>query len=263
MPLLHLAILALVQGLTEFLPVSSSGHLALAPRLMDWPDQGRAIDVAVHVGSLFAVLLYFRGDIARMLAGLARGGAGDPGRRLFLQIALASLPVVAAGYLVSRLPDGALRSVETIGWATLLFGVALGVADRAGASGRRVETAGYGAALAIGLAQVLALVPGASRSGVTMTAARALGFRRADAARFSMLLGIPAILGAGTLEGIGLWRAGGAAPWLDAALAAGIAFAAALAAIAAMMAWLRRAGFMPFVAYRVALGGALLAWAYL
>jgi undecaprenyl-diphosphatase len=265
LPLLHLAILAVIQGLTEFLPVSSSGHLALVPRILDWPDQGMVIDIAVHVGTLGAVMVYSWRDIGRMLVGVIRAfqGRGHPGIRLVTLIIIGSLPVIGAGYLASRYLGDALRTVEVIAWSTIGFGLLLGFADRAGMTIRRIEHMGHGTALFIGLAQVLALIPGASRSGVTMTAARILGFERADAARFSLLLGIPAILGAGTLGGLKLYQSGDIALGLDAALAAGIAFVAALISITVMMAWLRRAGFMPFVIYRLILGGALLAWIYL
>jgi undecaprenyl-diphosphatase len=265
LPLLHLAILAVIQGLTEFLPVSSSGHLALVPHLMDWPDQGILIDIAVHVGTLGAVMVYCWRDIGRMLAGIFRlfQGRREPGLRLVTLIIVGSLPVVIAGFLVSHYLSFSFRSLEVIAWATIGFGLLLGFFDRIGMTIRRIEHMTHGAALFVGCAQALALIPGASRSGVTMTAARFLGFERADAARFSLLLGIPAILGAGTLGGVELYRSADVSLGLDAALAAGIAFVAALISITAMMAWLRRAGFMPFVVYRILLGGALLAWIYL
>jgi undecaprenyl-diphosphatase len=264
LPLLHLAILALIQGLTEFLPISSSGHLAMVPHVLGWPDQGMVMDIAVHVGTLGAVMVYSWRDIARMLVGLFRTlkGHRDPGLRLVTLLVVGSIPVVIAGFLVSRYLGDALRTLEIIAWSTIGFGLILGFADRIGMTIRRIEHMSHGAALFIGLAQVLALIPGASRSGVTMTAARILGFERADAARFSLLLGIPAILGAGTLGGLKLYQAGDVSLGLDAAMAAGIAFVAALISITVMMAWLRRAGFMPFVIYRLILGGALLGWIY-
>ena len=265
MPLLHLAILAVIQGLTEFLPVSSSGHLALVPHVLGWPDQGLVIDIAVHVGTLGAVMVYSWRDISRMLLGLLQAlkGSDSAGLDLFSLIVLASLPVVAAGYFVSQYLGDALRTTEVIAWSTIGFGVVLGIADRVGMTIRRLEHMSYAAALFIGLAQVLALIPGASRSGVTMTAARMIGFERADAARFSLLLSIPAILGAATLAGLNIHQTGDLELGFDAAIAAGIAFLAALISISVMMAWLRHAGFMPFVIYRLLLGGALLVWIYL
>ena len=179
-----------------------------------------------------------------------------------LQIFIGSIPVVIAGYALNKYAGGVLRSVEVIGWTTLGFGLLLGLADRVGMTVRRLEHMSYGSALAIGLAQVLALVPGTSRSGITMTMARFLGFERADAARFSLLLSIPAIAGAGMLKGIHLWHADDMDLTLDALTAAGLSFVSALIAIMVMMSWLKRAGFMPFVIYRVLLGILLLYLVY-
>ncbi len=264
MSILHIVVLALVQGITEFLPISSSGHLVLVPVLTGWPDQGLLIDVAVHVGTLFAVLIYFRRDVLAVLAGvldLLRGRwTGDA--RLALWLAVATLPVIAAGFVLKALvPDG-LRSVELIAWATIGFGVLLWIADRLGGVDNGVGTMTLRQALLIGLAQVLALIPGTSRSGITMTAARALGFSRPEAARFSLLLSIPAIGGAGVLLGLDLAEADNLALTRDALLAGGLAFVSAILAIWAMMAWLRRATFTPFVVYRLILGAALLIYAW-
>ncbi len=265
MSLLHLAVLAVVQGITEFLPISSSGHLILVPKLFGWPDQGLVIDVAVHVGTLGAVILYFWRDVWAMVVGLGRllRGQRDPGARLAGYVVVATIPVVAAGFAVNTYAGDGLRSLEVIGWATLGFGIVLYVADRLGMTLRRLEHVGLHDAIIVGLAQVLALIPGTSRSGITMTAARMLGMERTDAARFSMLLSIPTILGAGTLKGLELYQSSDATLTLAAILAAGLALIAALAAIALMMAWLRRATFTPFVIYRIALGGLLLALAWM
>ncbi len=261
MPVLHIVVLALIQGVTEFLPVSSSGHLALTPLFACWPDQGLIIDIAVHVGTLGAVMLYFWRDIVGMVRGLllAARGRSDPHAKLAGLIVLATLPVIGAGFLLQRHGVDGLRSLQVIGWTTLGFGIVLWITDKAGMTVRRVEHLGLFDAAVIGLAQVLALIPGASRSGVTMSAARMLGMERSDAARFSMLLSIPAILGAGTLAGLDLYQSGDARLTADAFLAAGLAFIAALITIALLMAWLKRAGFTPFVFYRIALGGLLLA----
>lgn len=261
----QLIVLAVVQGITEFLPISSSGHLILVPWVTGATDQGPLIDVAVHVGTLGAVMLYLWRDIVRMLAGLGRAARGraDPGARLAFQLIVATLPLVAAGYAASRYLGDALRSIEVVAWATLGFGVLLWLVDRAGVTVRRIEHLSYGGALFIGLSQVLALIPGTSRSGITMTAARMLGFERAEAARFSMLLAIPAILAAGALAGYDLYRAGDTELTSDAFIAGGLSLIAALVAIVAMMGWLRRASFLPFVLYRIAMGGGLLAWVYL
>ena len=264
MTILHIVVLALVQGITEFLPVSSSGHLALVPVFTTWPDQGLVIDVAVHVGTLLAVVLYFWRDIFMMVLGLWRflRGRKDPGASLAGYIILATIPVVVAGYFLNKHYPDALRSLTVIGWATLGFGILLFFADRFGMTLRRVEHLRVSDALLIGLAQILALIPGTSRSGITMTAARLVSMERPDAARFSMLLSIPAILGAGTLKIIELIERGDAQLTIAAFSAAGLAFIAALISIAILMAWLRRSSFTPFVIYRVLLGGGLLAIAY-
>jgi len=264
-PILHIVVLALVQGVTEFLPISSSGHLALVPVFADWPDQGLIIDVAVHIGTLGAVMLYFWRDMLGMAAGLLAlvRGRRDPHARILGLIVLATLPVIAVGYMLDRndMMDS-MRSIEVIAWTTLGFGIVLYLTDQVGMTVRRIEHIGIMDAVMIGLAQVLALVPGTSRSGVTMSAARLLGMERTDAARFSMLLSIPTIIGAGGLKGLDLYQGGNAQLTADAILAAGLAFFTALVAIFLMMAWLRRATFTPFVLYRIVLGGCLLALSY-
>ncbi|MFP4125488.1 MAG: undecaprenyl-diphosphate phosphatase [Alphaproteobacteria bacterium] len=264
MDLLQLIVLAVVQGVTEFLPISSSGHLILVPLLTPWPDQGLMIDVAVHVGSLGAVVVYLAGDLRAMLAGTFRSEGGlmaQPGRRLVVLVAVATIPVVVVGALVSGMLDG-LRRLDVIGWTMLVFGVLLWLADRRCRADRPLAALGLPGALAIGCAQVLALIPGTSRAGITMTAARALGLERTAAARFSMLLSIPTITAAGLLLGLELVELGELALTRDALVGGGLAFGSALVAIALMMRWLRRASFTPFVVYRVLLGLVLLTLAY-
>lgn len=264
MALYHILVLAIVQGLTEFLPISSSGHLVLTSNVLGWPDQGLLVDVAVHVGTLFAVMVYFWRDLWVMALGLFRlvTGRRGPGARLAAHIALATIPVVAAGYFGRDYIVVYFRDVEIIAWATIGFGLLLWLADHLGMTVCRVEHLHAGHVLFIGLAQVLALVPGTSRSGITMTAGRLLGMERQEAARFSMLLSIPTILGAGVLGGAELAASGDVTLGQDILLSAGLAFVTGLVAIAAMMSWLRRAGFTPFVLYRLALGAGLLYWVY-
>ncbi len=264
MPILHLVVLAIVQGITEFLPISSSGHLILVPMVFGWPDQGLLMDVAVHVGTLGAVMLYFWRDMAAMALGLVHlaGGKWNAGAKLALMVIIATIPVSLAGFTLDRYYSEGIRSVTVIGWATLGFGVLLYAADRLGATGQRTEDLGPLRAVIIGLCQVLALIPGTSRSGITMTAARMLGFDRAEAARVSLLLSIPTILGAGLLKGKELYETGNAQLTADAYTAAGLALVSALVAIWAMMRWLRRATFTPFVIYRIILGIVLLVFAY-
>ena len=271
MPLLFIVVLAVVQGITEFLPISSSGHLELAWRALDRaevtlpPEEQRLIlYVAVHLGSLLAVMVYFWRDVWGMLLGLLRLfiGKGGPDARLLGMVVLASLPLVIVGFLAQGELLETVYSLEVIGWATVGFAILLFIGDRFGLTVRRTEHISLTDALFIGLAQVLALLPGTSRSGVTMTAARFLGFERGEAARFSLLLSIPAILGASTLTGIDLYRSGNLQLGLEATMAAGLAFVSAWLSIALMMAWLRSAGFTPFVVYRLAMGVVILWLAY-
>ena len=273
MAFLHVLILALIQGITEFLPISSSGHLVLAWQAFDiagWQvteetaAERLILDVAVHLGTLFAVALYFRRDMAEMALGTIRmaGGRADPGGRLALLVVLGTLPLILAGWLFKDSVTAHLRDPTVVAVATLGFGLVLFLGDQIGLTIRRIEHLNWGMTLFIGLSQVLALIPGTSRSGITMTAARMLGFERTEAARFSMLLAVPAILGAATLAGLDLYRLGDLTLGLDALVAAVIAFFAALLAIAVMMRWLRRATFAPFVVYRIFLGLVLLGFIY-
>jgi len=260
--LLQLAVLALVQGITEFLPISSSGHLILTSQVLGWPDQGLAIDVAVHFGTLLAVIVYFWRDIMRILGGLTESGAANT-RALAGMLIVATIPVGAAGFALHEYGQEALRDPAIIAWATLGFGIVLFVADRFGMTLRRMEHMTWSSAIVIGLAQVLALIPGTSRSGITMTAARVMGFEREAAARFSMLLSIPVIAASALLIGLDVIESGNFALTRDILVSAAMAFVSALVAIWLLMAWLRRATFTPFVIYRVALGLGLLAWVYL
>lgn len=273
MPLLHIVVLAVVQGITEFLPISSQAHLLLTDRLLvtsgfiaEAPSAATqmTLSIAVHVGTLCAVMLYFWRDLWGMALGIGRAvrGRQDAGMRLFTHVVVATLPVIVAGYAMHTYGPWGLRGLVVIAWAMLGFGIVLYLADRLGMTVRRVEHIAFGDALIVGLAQVLALIPGTSRAGITMAAARMLGFERADAARFSLLLAMPAIAGAGVLEGWQLYRSGAVQLGLDAGLAAGLAFVTAWIAIAMMMAWLRRASFTPFVVYRVIVGVVLLAISY-
>lgn len=265
MDLLQLLVLAFVQGVTEFLPISSSAHLILVPALTGWPDQGLLIDVSLHVGTLAAVMSYFWRETFRMAEGsvsLLRGRL-DGSANLLLLVVVGTLPVVIAGFLLREVVSGDWRNPALIAGTTIGFGIVLYLADRFGRRQRAMEGMGLHHALLIGLAQCLALVPGTSRSGITMTAALLLGYERAEAARFSLLLSIPTTAAAGLLMGRELWRSGDLAMQADALVAACLAFVAAWLAIGGMMAWLRHASFTPFVVYRLSLGVILLAWLYL
>ncbi|AVO37711.1 undecaprenyl-diphosphate phosphatase [Pukyongiella litopenaei] len=266
MPLFQLILVALIQGVTEFLPVSSSGHLILLPGLTGLEDQGLAIDVAVHVGTLGAVVLYFWADVRMGLAGLPRlltGRADTPGARLALGLIVATVPVVIAGALLkfTGLTE-ALRSVAVIGWAMLGFGIVLWWADRTGAETGRFDDWSLKHALIMGLWQVLALIPGTSRSGITITGGRRLGYGREDAARIAMLMSIPTIAASGVLLGADAVAHANGAVLRDGAIAAALAFGSALLALKLMMRLLRSVSFTPYVLYRVLLGVVLLVIAY-
>ena len=265
MPLLLLVLVAAVQGLTEFLPVSSSGHLALIPLVTDQAYQGRAIDVAAHVGTLGAVLLYFRRDLKAMLmalrpestaSGSTAEGVADQ-RQMIRLLIIATVPVFAVGFVVNEIDPAWLTDIRTLAAANLVFAALLWHADRTENTAGKLADMRYGGAVMIGLAQCLALIPGASRSGVTMTAARYLGIGRVDAARLSMLLSIPTIAGAGLLKALDIVADGDAALGMDAVMVAVLSFGFALAAIDWMMRWLARTDFRIFVWYRLALGALL------
>ena len=263
MPLYEIFVLAAIQGITEFLPVSSSGHLRVASDIMGLSENTLVMDVAVHVGTLFAVALYFWRDLVFMIAGLASNARGrrHDGGKLAGYLVIASIPVAAAGYFGQSLIENSLRTIEIVGWTTIGFGLLLYASDRIGMKILKLEHMNLPNAVVIGLAQILALIPGTSRSGITITAARFLGYDRTEAARFSMLLSIPAIAGAGLLIGLRVFETGDPVLTRGALIAAGLSFVTALAAIALFLRWLRFAGFGPFVIYRLILGGALLAWA--
>ncbi len=265
MPIEQLLILAIVQGLTEFLPISSSGHLNLVHLLTSWEDQGALMDVAVHVGTLFAVMIYFRHDMVMLIRAawqLVQGKYTAEARILVLLI-VSCIPIFVVGYIVLKmgiLDD--LRTLPVIAWANIIFAFALLFADRVGMTVRRVEHITVLDALAVGMAQIISIIPGASRAGVTITMARLLGYERREAARFSMLISIPTILGLGAATGYQLQQTGDLNIQTDAAIGAGLAFVAALFSIWAMMALLKRMSLLPFVIYRLVLGGLLLGLIY-
>lgn len=260
MTLLQAAVLALVQGITEFLPISSSAHLILLPALLGWDDQGLAFDVAVHVGTLLAVVSYFWRDIWGIATGTLRWVAGQGAStesRLGLAVVLGTIPVGLAGLLLGGVIELHLRSPLVIAATTIIFGLALWWADtRRG--GRTLDAIKISDVLWIGLAQAIALIPGTSRSGITMTAALALGLTREAAARFSFLLSIPVIVLAGGLESLKLLESAVPVDWAAMATGVVVSAAAAYACIALFLGAISRMGFMPFVIYRLALGGFLL-----
>ncbi|MEE2662254.1 MAG: undecaprenyl-diphosphate phosphatase [Pseudomonadota bacterium] len=265
MSLLQLLIIAGIQGITEFIPISSSGHLVIIPHLFEWRDQGLIIDIAVHFGTLAAVIVYLWRDIWQMLARVTVLEKTHQTVRIeFIgQLLLATIPLFIVGALVYEFAFDTLRNKVVVGWATILFGILLYLSDKYTVTINRLEHMTWGKAFAIGLAQVFALIPGASRAGTTITMARWLGFERTEAVRFSMLLSIPAILAAGTLA---FWdlleRDNYSAHLTEAIIVAFMAFLTALVSITILMRWLTWATFTPFVIYRVILGAAVLTWAY-
>jgi undecaprenyl-diphosphatase len=262
MTTLHAVVLGLVQGATEFLPVSSSGHLVLVPALLGWPDQGLAFDAAVHLGTAGALLCYFAAELARLAWGLGQGHQED--RRLALAVVVGTIPAGVAGLLLERTVEAHLRSTSVIALSTIVWGIVLWWADRHAARARVRDLRGVGIprALAVGLAQVLALVPGTSRSGITLSAGLLAGLDRSTAARFAFLLGLPLTAGAGFLKTATLARSPGAGQLEPLVAAIATSFIAGLAAIWFLVGYLRRRTLAPFVAYRLVLGAIVLwlAW---
>ena len=258
----HLIILAIVQGLTEFLPISSSAHLILVPRLLGWPDQGLAFDVAVHVGSLLAVVAYFRRDIGRLLVDWGRScvqrqSVGQS--RLAWGVAWGTVPAGLAGLMFNDLVETFLRSPLVIATTTLAFGLLLWWTDRWGRRNRNLESLGWRDVAIVGVAQAIALIPGTSRSGITMTAGLALGLDRDAAARFSFLLSVPLIALAGGYKTLQLIQTGELQHGWG-LLAAGVLCSAVAAwvCIHYFMRWIARSSLLPFVVYRMLLGVYLL-----
>lgn len=258
---LQIAVLAFIQGLTEFLPVSSSAHLILGSKAFGWPDQGLVFDVATHLGTLFAVFVYFRRELAEMLRAWltpARTGEDRQHRAMALYLALASIPALLAGAVAHDLVEATLRDVRVIAWATIGFGLLLWLGDALGKTGRTLAQMTLGRALLIGLAQALALIPGTSRSGITITMGRFLGFSPDAAARFSFLLAIPVVAAAGGYGAVRVAAGDASIDWQQFALALVFAALAGWICIAAFLALLRRVGLLPFVIYRLILGVTLL-----
>lgn len=259
METLQIVILALVQGITEFLPISSSAHLILVPVLTDWPDQGLAFDVAVHAGTLTAVVLYFRKELARMLVEWVASFRGrlTPDARLAWAVLIGTVPVGLAGLVFKDLIETQLRSPMVIAGATIVFGLLLWYADKTGRRGKDEYGLLLCDVLVIGLAQALALIPGTSRSGITITAALMLGLKREAAARFSFLLSIPVIFLAGSLETLEYLTDASITDAQPLLLGALISAISAYACIHYFLKLLERIGMMPFVAYRLVLGAVL------
>ncbi len=263
---MHIFWLSLIQGLTEFLPVSSSGHLILFTKYTSYGDQGQAIDIALHIGSLVAVVLYFRQTIGEMLKALWQNKFlphfQSNGVRLAYYLLIATIPAIVIGGIFSYLGTEWTRSVELIGWTLIVYSLLLWYADTKFAAAKTLQEMRLRDAAFIGLAQCLAFLPGTSRSGVTITVGRFLGYNRSEVAKFSMLLSIPSILAAGVLAAYKIYTSEELNSVTLAYQAIGLSFVFSFAAIFLMMRWLRFATFLPFVIYRIILGVVLLLNAY-
>ena len=261
MTLIQIIVLALIQGLTEFLPVSSSAHLILGGKALGWQDQGLVFDVATHLGTLLSVLVYFRHELATMARAWTvpvRCESDRLHRNLGIYLLIASLPALMMGYLAPDLVERYLRDVRVIAWTTIGFGLLLWLADTVGRKEKTVKEIGWGSAVMIGMAQVLALIPGVSRSGITITAGRFLGLSPDAAARFSFLLAIPIIAAAGTYGALRVAAGDASIDWAQFLLALLFSAIAGWVCIAAFLALLRKVGLLPFVVYRLLLGVVLL-----
>jgi undecaprenyl-diphosphatase len=263
MELIHILALAILQGLTEFLPISSSAHLILLPVIAGWADQGLAFDVALHLGTLTAVIAYFRIELAMMvrdwLQSLMSGQlVGES--RLAWAVLFGTIPVGLVALMLTETAQETLRSPLVIAWTTVIFGLLLGYADMAGKQRRDEHTLTWRDVLLIGLAQAVALIPGTSRSGITMTAGLMIGLTREGAARFSFLLAIPVILLAGGLETLDLLEQTEPIDWKALALGIFISGLCAYACIHYFLKFLQRVGMLPFVINRLLLGGLLFFW---
>ncbi len=266
MSIFSLIIFAIIQGITEFLPISSTAHLQLVGKVMDMQTP-EVLEVAVHFGSVFAVIIYFKEDIltlTRAIWEFLRGNR-DENTAFLGKIIMASIPVLFIGILLELFSVNLewRSSLQIIGWATILFGILLHASDKIGLTIRRSEHLTWKDVLFIGLFQCLAIIPGVSRSGITMTAGRFIGMERTEVARFSMLISIPVILSAGLKTGLDVALAGDLKVTFSVVIAAVLSFAVALTVISVLMNWVKRSSFFPFVIYRLVLGVIVLAVAYM
>lgn len=260
MKLEQIAGLSTIQGITEFLPISSSGHLILFSKVFNLPDQGVDMDIAMHVGSLLAVLLYFIADIKYLIGGSfdALRFKWNDGTKFLLNCIVGTIPAIICGFFIKDFLEY-FRSELIVGVNLVLFGIILYVADKRGAKNRSIKDMGLIDALFIGICQVLAFIPGTSRSGITITGGLFLGFKRDESARFSMILSIPAIIGAASITLI----KDNFAITKDMIVGVFLTFIVALITIWGFMAWVKKMSYTPFVIYRVILGGILIFNAYI
>ncbi len=261
MTIFEIIILAIIQGLTEFLPISSSAHLILPSEVLGWNDQGLAYDVAVHVGSLLAVMLYFRADILRLTGawfshGLSSNQTQDS--RLAWWIIIGTIPAVILGFAFKDIIEIYARSALVIAITTIGFGLLLWYADATAKQTKKIGDIDMKEAVIIDLAQAVTIIPGTSRSGITMTAGLMLGLDRESTAKFSFLLSIPIILGAGLFSVLGLLESASKVNWNVLLYGVAFSFVAAYLCIFLFLNWISRIGMLPFVIYRLVLGFVLL-----
>jgi undecaprenyl-diphosphatase len=261
MPLYQVVVLSIIQALTEFAPVSSSAHLALAPWLFGWKDPGLTFDVALHFGTLLAIIIYFFRDWVQIIGqGLGMSAGSDPqlkqNRALLWLIAVASIPIGLIGYLFNKQAETTWRNPYLIGAMLIVVGIVMWMAERRGAGNKPMSQIGWADGLSIGIAQALAVFPGASRSGVTIVAGLFRGLDRETAARFSFLLSVPAIAAAALKKAWDIHKHGGIAPDMKMPFLLGIALSGVLGAvvIAVFLRYLRRNSLMLFVYYRIVFG---------
>jgi undecaprenyl-diphosphatase len=261
---LRAVFLGLVQGLTEFLPISSSAHLAIIPQVIGWEDPGAAFTAVIQIGTELAVLLYFWRDIWTIGSGWLRGVFSPAARQerewpLGWFIIIGSMPIVVLGIALKDVIERDFRSLWLIGVTLVVFGVVLGVADRVGGAARRIDDLTLSHAVLLGLAQALALIPGVSRSGATISMGRFLGYERAAATRYAFLLAIPAVVGAGLFELKEIPGGDNAYGVMPTVVATAVSFGVGLAVIHWLLKYLSTHSFLPFVVYRITFGGLTLA----
>ena len=261
---MQIIVLAVVQGLTEFLPISSSGHLVLVPKFLGWQDQGIIFDISVHLGSLAAVCIYFRGDLIELLKGapdlLLFRPRGKSSNLLFLLI-LSTIPAALIGFISSDWIERYLRNPLIIAVTLAFYGVLMWVADKKGSKKIAIQNIGYLQAIIIGFAQVLALIPGTSRSGITMTAGLFLGMKRIDAAKFSFLMSIPVIMLAAGYKVLIIFLNNTDVAWNELFFGMVISLIIAYLSIGFFMKVLQKIGLMPFAVYRILLS-ILIIWVF-
>lgn len=262
---IQILILSLLQGITEFLPISSSAHLILLPKLLGWPDQGLAFDIAVHVGTLLAILSYFWQELKAMLIDFSNmfftGNYSknySKNSKLALMVIIGTIPVGVIGYLSKHMVATTLRSEIIIAITTIVFGLLLGIVYKFAPSNHDEYSMRWYEVLIIGLAQAIAIIPGTSRSGITVTAGLLVGLTPTAAAKYSFLLAIPVISLAGLLQSIELLHSNVVVPWQELGYAMLMAAISGYCCIYIFLKLLNRIGFYPFVIYRLILGSYLL-----